>query len=78
MLDKIRQGKSAKPLGFEYFEYEDFDSNNLLPGMKPKRNFLPSKWERIKINKLVAGIKEGRIKLDNTPVDIDKVYDIWT
>ena len=57
MLDKIRQGKSAKPLGFEYFEHEDFDSNNLLPQMKPKRNFLPSKWERIKINKLVAGIK---------------------
>jgi len=29
----------------------------------PKRHFMPSKWERIKINKLVQGIKLGRIKI---------------
>jgi len=37
----------------EYFEYDDYDLNDMLQTQKPKRRFTPSKWERIKINKLV-------------------------
>ena len=36
-----------------------FSSNPL-----PKRAFLPSKWERMKVNKLVFLIKSGKITLD--------------
>jgi ribosome biogenesis protein ERB1 len=71
MLDNLRKGKSAKPLSFEYFEHDNFDSNNLLSSYMPKRRFIASKWERIKINKLVQGIKLGRIKLYEEPKDIE-------
>lgn len=57
MLDRIRKGKAAKTLTSEYFEFDNFDSNNLLSSYMPKSRFIPSKWERIKINKLVEGIK---------------------
>jgi ribosome biogenesis protein ERB1 len=29
---------------------------------EPKRRFLPSKWERLKINKFVQAIKKGWMK----------------
>ena len=29
-----------------------------------KRNFMPSKWERMKINKILDGLLSGRIKWD--------------
>ena len=41
-----------------------------VTGQRPaKSNFLPSKWERIKVNKIVEGIKRGTIKLTK---DIEK------
>jgi ribosome biogenesis protein ERB1 len=46
----------------------------------PKSSFIPSKWERMKVNKLVTAIKNGWIKLDEDkkPKEEDeKVYDIW-
>lgn len=43
-----------------------------------KRNFQPSKWERIKVNKIVQGILLGRIKLDPPNKDEEEIFfDIW-
>ncbi|CAD8088418.1 unnamed protein product [Paramecium primaurelia] len=77
MLDRIRTGKTAIKLADDYyFEHEDFNQFDLLSSYNPKRRFLPSKWERIKINKLVQGIKLGRIVL-NPPQKVEKMFDIW-
>jgi len=66
LIQRIRQNKYADkdvdPYDF-IIEYDNqkefihpFDSN------EPKRRFLPSKWERLKINKFVQAIKKGWMK----------------
>lgn len=48
-------------------------------GQRPaKSKFLPSKWERIKINKIVEGIKRGTIVLHKEKTKKDEeLSDIW-
>ena len=42
---------------------------------------MPSKWERLKINKLITGIKSGKIKISSENEGIEEeeeiVFDIW-
>lgn len=39
---------------------------------------MPSKWERIMVNKIVQGIKLGRIKIGEKPkVQEEILFDIW-
>ncbi|KAM3140913.1 hypothetical protein pb186bvf_006924 [Paramecium bursaria] len=79
LLDRIRTGKQATSYNYEdyVFEYPDYDQFNLISNYNPKRRFLPSKWERIKINKLVQQIKLGRIKLEAEKTTYKQIYDIW-
>lgn len=52
--------------------------DNSIPS---KRSFVPSKWERIKVNKLVKAIKNGWLKVDDDEeIDSDPeepMYDLW-
>lgn len=48
-----------------------------MSNYNPKRRFIASKWERIKINKIVQGIKLGRIKLHQNEIQVPKTYDVW-
>lgn len=72
-----------------YEPYVDFFTGKVMPvplssAPEPKRRFLPSKWEAIKVAKIVRAIKKGWIKLRDelTPEeDMERrgrVYDIWS
>merc|ERR1719373_157498 len=41
----------------------------------PKRRFLPSKWERMRVKKLVALLREGKIRPPPPPKP--EVWDLW-
>jgi ribosome biogenesis protein ERB1 len=45
-----------------------------------KRNFMPSKWEQMKVNKILDGLLTGRIKWNQDEDEKDKeeqLYDAW-
>lgn len=44
------------------FEWKHDDPFPLHAHPPAKRNFMPSKWERLKINRILDGILSGRIK----------------
>ena len=53
-------------------------------GSIKKQSFMSSKYERIKINKIVQGILQGKIKVENFDPDQeeeesedDEMFDIW-
>lgn len=52
-------------------EYDNADPFPLSAAPIPKRRFMPSKHERIKINKIVQAIKLGRIDPAKYLVDLD-------
>lgn len=81
LLSRIRGSKFAdKSISANDYSVE-FDWNEgmfpLSSAPIPKRKFLPSKYERIKVNKLVQAIKLGRIDLNPKQKPIEKLFDIW-
>lgn len=65
LIDRIRSGKMAsKTLANSTFEVNyDYDDPFPIHAHPPaKRNFMPSKWEQMKINKILDGLLTGRIK----------------
>ena len=54
----------------EYVDYNTWQTEVMPLGgeMEPKRRFLPSKWEAMKVAKIIKGIKEGRIVLSTSPL----------
>ena len=44
---------------------------------EPKRRFIPSKWERQKVLKIVKGIREGRIKINEKKPPKQEEYLLW-
>lgn len=67
MIIRIRQGKVADKNfkmnddGFHY-EIDNKDFLHPMSGHNPKRRFVASKWERLKIQKFLKALKEGRMK----------------
>ena len=47
--------------GFHY-EIDNKDFLHPMSGHNPKRRFVASKWERLKIQKFLKALKEGRMK----------------
>ena len=90
MILRIRKGKVAHK-GFKLNEntmpeYEHKDAIHPFHGYEPKRRFVPSKWERLKVQKFLKALKEGRMKtLDEKKTERDArlkqaeehVWDIW-
>lgn len=50
--------------------------DNTLP---PKRRFIPSKWERMKVNKIMHAIEMGWIKMDEDTEKVpeEQLIDLW-
>eukprot|EP00928_Gymnodinium_smaydae_P020453 TRINITY_DN17902_c0_g2_i1.p1 TRINITY_DN17902_c0_g2~~TRINITY_DN17902_c0_g2_i1.p1 ORF type:complete len:733 (-),score=140.95 TRINITY_DN17902_c0_g2_i1:349-2547(-) len=79
IIRRIRQRMypSAKTDTMEMVEFENKDAA-LHPESRahpPKRRFLPSKWERMRVKKLVALLREGKILPPKPPPP--QVWDLW-
>lgn len=65
LLQRVRSGKYADadidPFDF-YLEFEHKEMMHPFNNDEPKRRFQPSKWERLKINKIVQALKKGWMK----------------
>ncbi|KAE8910517.1 Ribosome biogenesis protein [Phytophthora fragariae] len=82
IIRRMQAGAFAHPEFEAYPDYVDiYSSNTMIHSMgndiEPKSRFLPSKWERMKVMKIMKGIKEGRIKLDEEPEKKPEVYQMW-
>jgi ribosome biogenesis protein ERB1 len=88
MLLRIRQGKVADK-NFKLNENFDFEFDNKdyihpFSGHEPKSRFVPSKWERLKVQKILKALKEGRMKTleekrqeRQKALQEDPIWDIW-
>ena len=65
LIDRIRSGKMAsKTIATSNYEFK-YDYNDPFPihaHPPSKKNFMPSKWEQMKVNKILDGLLSGRIK----------------
>ncbi|KAG7389784.1 Ribosome biogenesis protein 1 [Phytophthora pseudosyringae] len=82
IIRRMQAGAFAHPEFEAYPDYVDiYSSNKIIHSMgndlEPKSRFLPSKWERMKVMKIMKGIKEGRIKIDQEPEKKAEVYQMW-
>ncbi|CAI5712454.1 unnamed protein product [Hyaloperonospora brassicae] len=82
IIRRMQAGAFAHPEFEAYPDYVDiYSSNKIIHSMgndiEPKSRFLPSKWERMKVLKIMKGIKEGRIKLEQKPEKKPEVYQMW-
>jgi ribosome biogenesis protein ERB1 len=82
LIDRIRSGKMAsKTIATSNYSVEiknedPFPVNAFPPS---KRSFMPSKWERLKVNKILDGLLSGRIPWvpDQQPKEAEQLYDAW-
>lgn len=83
LIDRIRSGKMASKTIAQSsysFKFENEDPFPLSAHPPAKRNFMPSKWEQMKVNKILAGLLSGRIKWNQDEVEEkedDKLFDPW-
>jgi ribosome biogenesis protein ERB1 len=85
LIERMLEHKHVHPEHDANPDYVDFYSRKieihaLDQAPEPKRRFIPSKWERMRVMKIVKGIHEGRIKLekDKKPKKEKKQYLMWT
>ena len=69
-------GMDAEPDYVDYYTREKFETG-LSRAPEPKRRFVPSKWERMKVLRIVRGIREGYIKIGKPPEKKERFYLIW-
>ncbi|CAM9101342.1 unnamed protein product [Phaeothamnion confervicola] len=82
LVRRIQSGAFPHPEFEAYPDYVDYATHEkeVMPlgaADEPKRRFVPSKWEMMKVHKIVQGIKEGRIVLDRKPPAKPDVYELW-
>ncbi|RLN68086.1 hypothetical protein BBJ29_002612 [Phytophthora kernoviae] len=82
LIRRMQAGAFAHPEFEAYPDYVDiYSSNKIIHSMgndvEPKSRFLPSKWERMKVMKIMKGIQEGRIVLDQEPEKKPESYQMW-
>ena len=87
IIRRVQAGAFAHPEFDDTPDYVDYESSikEIMPlsaAPEPKRRFVPSKWEMMKVMKIVKAIKEGRYKEGNKPEgaasgDKPPVYLIW-
>eukprot|EP00434_Breviolum_minutum_P017095 symbB.v1.2.015086.t1/scaffold1118.1/size136889/9 len=79
VIRRIRQ-RMYPSMGTDTTEMVEFDNPEarIHPETKthpPKSRFLPSKWERMKVKRLVALLREGKIRPPPPPAP--EVWDLW-
>lgn len=88
LIRRMQAGAFAHPEHDDTPDYVDYFSSQkevmpLSARPEPKKKFLPSKWEMIRVRKIVKAMKEGRYKtlkdIENEKRQQDKppVYMIW-
>ena len=90
LLRRVRQGKfaDAEIDPFEPFNYEIESKDFIHPlsgAPEPKRRFIPSKWERLRVSKYIQALKKGWMKTlaekkreqDEKDEQEEKAWDIW-
>ena len=80
IISKVRNGQYGDLMfnpDQDYSEYFDKSVQQLplLNIPQSKREFLPSKWEALKIRKLVKAIRLGLIQKKNN--DLEPLFDLW-
>lgn len=85
IIRRIQAGAFAHPEHNDTPDYIDYFSSikEVMPisaAPEPRRRFVPSKWEMMKVTKIIKAIKEGRyvmLKDRNKPKDVETVHQIW-
>ena len=79
LANRLRTNRQAHSFDNEQFYFENNLKDPFPMSAAPpsKRSFQPSKSERIKINKIVQGIKQGRIKL-HPELKEEEFIDVWS
>ena len=91
LLRRIRQGNFAdKEIDpFEDWDFEKDDAELFAhpfnQATEPKRRFVPSKWERLKVSKYMLALKKGWMKTlaqrkqeeEDQERENDKLWDVW-
>lgn len=82
LLRRIQSGAFAHPEFQAYPELVDYYTSDKLetpmaPVVDSKSSFLPSKWEKMKVMKIIKGIAEGRIQLNKPQRPSHEAYMIW-
>ncbi len=88
MIQRIRSGRYATQEFDPFDSFVEFDNpewKHPLEQHVPKRRFVPSHWERLKINKFALAIKKGWMKTlaekaqeeEEQEKLKDKTWDIW-
>lgn len=86
LLQRVRSGKFADkdvdPFDF-HIEFEHKEMIHPFNSDEPKRRFQPSKWERLKVNKIVQALKKGWMKTleekarEREEQEKEKIWDVW-
>ena len=83
IMRRIRTGRFVnKHMAETHYEIPLDKSEFIHPmdsTLPPKRRFMPSKWERIKVNRILHAIEMGWIKLDKEEEEdkVEVMFDIW-
>ncbi|KAH9129931.1 hypothetical protein LEN26_008054 [Aphanomyces euteiches] len=82
IIRRIQSGAFAHPEFDAHADLvETFTSEKMIHSLgndqEPKSRFLPSKWEKMKVLKIMKGIKEGRIQVDKKPDEKPDVFQMW-
>ena len=82
LIRRMMSGTYAHPEFNDTPDYVPIHSNKIqIHAMgvetEPKRRFIPSKWERQKVLKIVKGIREGRIKINEKKEPKQEEYLLW-
>ncbi|CAB1100485.1 unnamed protein product [Ectocarpus sp. CCAP 1310/34] len=82
VIRRIQAGAFPHPEFQAYPDYVDYFTHEkqVMPlegGDEPKRRFIPSKWEMMKVHQLMKGIREGRIVVNPKKKVEEDSYAIW-
>ncbi|CAN0249178.1 unnamed protein product, partial [Ectocarpus sp. 12 AP-2014] len=82
VIRRIQAGAFPHPEFQAYPDYVDYFTHEkqVMPlegGDEPKRRFIPSKWEMMKVHQLMKGIREGRIVVNPKKMVEEDSYAIW-
>lgn len=89
IIRRIQKGEYADIAYDPYEPYVDFFTHTVMPvplssAPEPKRRFLPSKWEALKVAKYVYSMRKGRMAIPKSAAEAalernreGAVYDIW-
>ncbi|DBA02708.1 TPA: LOW QUALITY PROTEIN: hypothetical protein N0F65_010533 [Lagenidium giganteum] len=82
IIRRIQAGAFAHPEFDAHPDYIDVVAADKMihswgNDQEPKSRFVPSKWEKMKVMKIMKGIKEGRIQLDKKDEKKPDFYQMW-